>query len=180
MRYGNVIRLILTTIGIAGIVIVAATCPNIGTFIPRRQRCKYKPRAIQDGTRRLLRKGWIVVMPGSRLMLTDKGYEELLALEFEAKLTQKQAWDHKWRFIFFDIREQKRTVRDRLRYLLKRYGFKQLQRSVWVYPHECRDIFGLVRMQQRVQHDALYCEILDSHDTKSLHRLFTYDESIKK
>ncbi len=47
-------------------------------------------------------------------------------------------WDGKWRIVVFDIPEQKRLVRDLFRRNLKKWGFKHLQRSVWISK---RDVF---------------------------------------
>ncbi|MCC6404781.1 MAG: hypothetical protein IT405_00065 [Candidatus Yanofskybacteria bacterium] len=44
------------------------------------------------------------------------------------------SWDGRWRIVFFDIPEQKRAVRDHLRLLLRRLGFEEFQRSIWVTP----------------------------------------------
>lgn len=41
-------------------------------------------------------------------------------------------WDGKWRIVIFDIPEQKRIVRNLFRRNLKKWGFKYLQKSVWV------------------------------------------------
>jgi len=46
-------------------------------------------------------------------------------------------WDEQWRFVFFDIPEKRRSFRDVLRSKLKRLGFFQFQKSVWIYPFEC-------------------------------------------
>jgi len=43
-------------------------------------------------------------------------------------------WDKKWRMINFDIPEESRNTRNRIRYSLKQLGFKNLQRSLWVSP----------------------------------------------
>ncbi len=45
-------------------------------------------------------------------------------------------WDRKWRFVSFDIPEKKRDARDAFRAELKVLGFKELQKSFWVYPHD--------------------------------------------
>ena len=45
-------------------------------------------------------------------------------------------WDKKWRIIFFDIPEKKRRYRDELRRLLRVIGFKEFQKSIWIYPYE--------------------------------------------
>lgn len=41
-------------------------------------------------------------------------------------------WDGKWRIVSFDIPEEKRIVRNLLRRNLKKWGFKHLQKSVWI------------------------------------------------
>lgn len=52
-----------------------------------------------------------------------------------AKASARQRWDGKWRIVFFDIPEGKRPLRDYLRRVLKRQGFKEFQRSMWVWPY---------------------------------------------
>lgn len=44
-------------------------------------------------------------------------------------------WDGKWRIVFFDVPEGKRPLRDYLRNILKRQGFQEFQRSMWVWPY---------------------------------------------
>lgn len=81
---------------------------------------------------RLLReKGYIETQKDGRkllLKLTDKGKEAII-LE---KLLDDKKWDGKWRIIIFDIPEKHRKIRNTLRSQLKRWEFKQLQKSVWV------------------------------------------------
>ena len=48
-------------------------------------------------------------------------------------------WDKKWRIVIFDIPEKKKKAREALRKKLKELGFKELQKSVFVYPFECED-----------------------------------------
>ena len=45
-------------------------------------------------------------------------------------------WDGKWRIVLFDVPESKRPIRDYLRGVLKRLGFKEFQRSMWVWPYK--------------------------------------------
>lgn len=44
----------------------------------------------------------------------------------------EEAWDGKWRIVIFDIPEQKRIIRNLFRRNLKKWGFKHLQKSVWI------------------------------------------------
>jgi hypothetical protein len=49
--------------------------------------------------------------------------------------TRTSVWDGKWRIVLFDIPEGKRPIRDYLRGVLKRQGFQEFQRSMWVWPY---------------------------------------------
>lgn len=72
------------------------------------------------------------------LELTKKGkkYFDNSKLE-DITISVPDKWDAKWRFVFFDIPEKRRSFRDVLRSKLKSLGFFQFQKSVWVYPFEC-------------------------------------------
>ena len=48
-------------------------------------------------------------------------------------------WDKKWRIVIFDVPEKKRNARDALRWEMKKLGFFELQKSVWVFPYDCKD-----------------------------------------
>ena len=57
----------------------------------------------------------------------------------------------------FDIPQKRKISREALRGKLKELGFHQLQKSVWVYPFECRaemellqDFFGLSKNEMRL------------------------------
>lgn len=47
---------------------------------------------------------------------------------------KRMPWDRKWRIVIFDIRETTRRDRNFLRRQLQRFGFTELQKSVWVIP----------------------------------------------
>lgn len=85
---------------------------------------------------RLGKQGWLSVeyREAKRIIrLTKRG--ELEALFQKAKLSGRvDQWDGKWRMIVFDIPENARAIRDQLRGLLKKFGFRALQASVYVYP----------------------------------------------
>lgn len=85
-------------------------------------------------------------------VLTDKGKEKTLTYHFQKMQIQKCAWDGKWRLVLFDIPEKLKNGRNALREKLKRLGFYELQKSVWIFPYACKDeidflieFFGLRR-----------------------------------
>ncbi len=73
------------------------------------------------------------------LVLSEKGKTKVLTYRFESMRIKTSEWDRKWRFIIFDIPEYKRQGRDALRIKLRELGFYELQKSVFVFPYECRD-----------------------------------------
>ena len=71
-----------------------------------------------------------------RVSLTKKGAQEYLKYKIEKK--KKKKWDGKWRIVIFDILENQRRIRDLLRSRLRWFGFKELQKSVWIFPYDVR------------------------------------------
>ena len=73
------------------------------------------------------------------IVLTDKGKLKALTYYFEKIKIEGGKWDGKWRIVIFDIPEKKRGGRDALRDKIKEIGFYELQKSVFVFPYECKD-----------------------------------------
>jgi len=72
------------------------------------------------------------------IVLTEKGKKITKQYSLDSlEIKKLRRWDKKWRMVIFDIPEKKRKVRDIFRFHLRRLGFYELQRSVWVYPYEC-------------------------------------------
>lgn len=72
----------------------------------------------------------------SRIILTEKGF--LRTTKWSLRNILETKWDHFWRLIIFDIPEKKKA-RQKFRRLLKAIGCYQLQKSVYVYPHDCKN-----------------------------------------
>ncbi|PJE69272.1 hypothetical protein COU96_00645 [Candidatus Shapirobacteria bacterium CG10_big_fil_rev_8_21_14_0_10_38_14] len=72
-------------------------------------------------------------------VLTDKGKLKALTYRFEEMRIDKKDWDGKWRILTFDVPEKVRWGRDALRDKIKKLGFYELQKSVFVYPYNCKD-----------------------------------------
>ena len=98
-----------------------------------------------------------VRIQGERLYITEKGRGALGELvEATRKMLEERGWDGKWRIVIFDIPEVYAALRDRVRALLKRAGFEQLQQSVWVFPHECAELVQFVREEPKLKRYVLY------------------------
>jgi len=71
------------------------------------------------------------------MVLTEKGKLKSLTYHFQQMKIDSSFWDKKWRVIIFDIPEKLRKGRDALREKLKKLGFYELQKSVFIFPYEC-------------------------------------------
>lgn len=74
------------------------------------------------------------------LILTDGGKKKYLQYNPDAiKISKPPKWDHLWRLVMFDIPEEKKKSRDALVVKLKGLGFYPIQKSVFIYPYECKN-----------------------------------------
>lgn len=101
--------------------------------------CQDKSKAtFRSSVSRLLSGGVLKKEFNEILTLTEKGKKQALGAFIEAELAlyrPDERWDNGWRILFFDIPETKRKHRDYLRKIIKKIGFHEFQRSIWIYPH---------------------------------------------
>lgn len=165
-RGANLQRAILKSVAIAGVMSVAIVAPNamrvlnllgIDKILDRNTR-----QGINVSRRRLVENGFLSYTKNGFIKLTSKGEQKLYELErHDYKLPHHKKWDKKWRVLIFDIPERKRLLRDKVRFTLLSIGFKRLQDSVWVYPHDCEDLITLIKSDFKIGKDLLYL-IVDS------------------
>ena len=92
---------------------------------------------IYDDIYRLKKQGLLRVRTehGKKFIeLTKKGELEILLIKAREDM-QVSDWDGKWRLAIFDIPEDARDRRDKLRHLLKQNGFVKWQASVFISPY---------------------------------------------
>jgi hypothetical protein len=77
-------------------------------------------------------------------VLTDKGRLRALTYNFGEMVIEKEKWDGKWRFVIFDIPEKLKSGRDALRKKIKKLGFYELQKSVFIFPYKCADEIAFI------------------------------------
>ena len=75
-----------------------------------------------------------------RIILTETGRKKILSYRLDdLVLVKPKQWDGKWRIIAFDIPETKKKARQALVEKMKELGLLQFQKSLWLYPYECKD-----------------------------------------
>lgn len=91
------------------------------------------------------------------IAITEQGKQVQQELERIALPNVRPAeWDRKWRLILFDIPETKKRSREGFRYHLRRLGFAEFQRSVFLSPFPCAEAtYALAEQFQIKDHVVL-------------------------
>jgi CRISPR-associated endonuclease Cas2 len=154
-RYGEITKQILLTVGIAGVIILAASAPGVLQVaklvsLDRNNRFK-KPKSTRVAQSiQGLQKNKLLTLKERNgrieIRLTKEGRRKFQEVHFEKlQITRPSHWDKKWRVVVFDIPDKShKRARDVLRGKLKQWEFYQLQKSVWVCPWPCEDELQLV------------------------------------
>ncbi len=143
----------LAIIAMGGIVFIGALAPNVyksssqynyRTYDKKRRKPKYTQKQINNALLNLKRQKLIQIKKDTdgqkRVILTNKGKKRHVTFAIDTITIKKpKKWDGKWYIVFFDVPNKYNTGRRALRYKIKQLGFKQLQKSAWIYPYECED-----------------------------------------
>lgn len=163
-RRGEIQKTILRTVAAAGVLSVALLAPNALKMLKPfgANLIGRKKEIIIASRKRLVVQGLLEYAPNKLLKLTEQGKKRLRELELhDYSLKKPKRWDGKWRVLIFDIKEERRPLRNKIRRTLAVIGFIRLQDSVWVYPYDCEDLITLLKADFKVGKDLLYL-IVDS------------------
>lgn len=158
---------ILITVGILGFVAIAAVSGNAVQLLKYtplgNNRRRYKTYEINRSIKKLLDKGFMSKKSHKNiesLVITEKGKKLLQKYELESLVKEKPPkWDKKFRVVIFDISEQRKKTRDRLRMKLRSFGFLCLQNSVWIYPYDCQEIIELLKQYLELKGEVIYMSV---------------------
>lgn len=182
-RNRNIQKTILGVIGVAGVLSVMAVAPNvIGALamLSGGQRYKKDPKYyVKTSLGRLKTHGliyWQETDRGTFVRLTPKGERKLREWRnYSFVLKKPRRWDKKWRIVIFDIKEFRKSFRDKLRRTLINMGFVYLQDSVWVYPYDCEDFINLLKADFHIGRDILYIVAEKIEGDRRLKEIFELD-----
>ncbi len=177
IKLGPIGEAILGVVAVTGMVTVFAVFPGVTTVIaPFLKKKKYSPKqAIERNINSLIKKGVLKKVTDSsgneKLELTKRGRWEA-ALRFTSQDRKQTKWDGVWRVVIFDVPQSKAKERGELRRAMRFFGFKLLQKSVWVYPFACDDFITLLKDHFGVSRDVLYMKVSHIENDKHLRREF--------
>jgi len=173
-KHGEIQKLILESVKLAGLLSITLLAPNVLKAMDRLGLISHKRQGeITTSSAAKLAKNGLLKFNGKYYELTSEGEKKLRRFELQGyKLSKPKKWDRKWRVIIFDIPEKKRNIREKVRHLFVSAGFLRLQDSVWVYPYDCEDIIGLLKTDFGVGKDILYMIVDEIENDKHLRQDF--------
>jgi hypothetical protein len=122
---------------------------------------KKDKKRFYDSFRYLKNKGFLKMdYEGKQLhiSLSEEGKRQVKKYQIDdMEIKKPRKWDKIWRILIFDITEKKKIKREALRGKILELGLYQLQKSVWVYPHDfqkeieiLRTFFGLTNDEMQM------------------------------
>ena len=163
-RRDSIRRALLSTLALAGALPIALAAPKMLSLLKQEHIDMIIPadprQRLYETASRLRRKGLIEFRTEkgrTKMHLTQKGRDEIRRIESHTRsIPQPKKWDERWRIIIFDISESRKSLRDKIRLLVRGLGFYRLQDSVWVFPYDCEEIVTLLKTELRTGREVLY------------------------
>lgn len=159
----NYKEVVLRTLMIGGLLSVAVVAPNALQAIAFFTDKKAEYNARYEVRRKLydLQKSGHVkfISRGSAtfVTLTPKGRKEVEKyLLGDLVINKPKRWDKKWRIVSFDVKNTRTPLRNLLRFHLRRIGFVQYQKSMWVHPYECEDVVIMLKSYFKFGKEVMY------------------------
>jgi phenylacetic acid degradation operon negative regulatory protein len=177
-KIGPVGEAVLASIAAVGIVSVFALFPGMTCILsPFLKKRKFpRKQIIQNSVESLIQAGLVRKHTNRNgvveLELTQRGKWETF-IRFRSKDTKTKNWDGLWRVVIFDVPVEKNKLRRELRRGMVLYGFKILQKSVWVYPYACDDFVALIKTHLGITNDVLYMKVEYIENDKHLRKEFS-------
>lgn len=106
----------------------------------------------------LKRRKYIENVDGDSVILTNKAKIKIID-----RISLANKWDGKYRFVSFDIPEIKRLNRNNFRRAIKRMGFVQIQKSLWVSDRNIGNFVELAADEYHVSDFVAYFVVDNSN-----------------
>lgn len=174
LRDKSLTKEILFMVAVGPILLSSLFLPNAPQILKplirwRRNWDKIDKRRIQDAVNRLNQKRLVeLIEKGDELYIktTTNGKNLLKKFDYDSlELPQFKTWDRKWRLVIFDIPEKNKKERAALSKKLKDIGFYPIQKSVFIYPYDCRDEIDFICEFLLINRYVNYC-VVESLDKR--------------
>ncbi|MFZ2303795.1 MAG: hypothetical protein WAV98_03350 [Minisyncoccia bacterium] len=174
---GELAKEILKGLAMGGFIVMCLAMPNLAQvvdlFKPKNSRDRYR---VGQAVKRLQKNNMIRIVNhnGHEVVeLTSQGKKKVLDYDLEnMQLETKKKWDGKWRIVMFDIPQTKKKARDAVSYKIKEIGMYPIQKSVFVFPHPCKDEIDFVGGIFGVRENIIYIEATHIDGAEKVKRHF--------
>ena len=121
----------------------------------------YDRRKFYNGLENLKNRGILINDYKNKYGFTKKGKTWFAnsLIKFHGAIGTK--WDKKWRIVIFDIPQELHNKRNIFRQKLRSMGFYMLQKSVFVFPYECREELIVVCNKLKI---GDYADVITAYD----------------
>ncbi|MFA7253317.1 MAG: CRISPR-associated endonuclease Cas2 [Patescibacteria group bacterium] len=108
-------------------------------------------RQVSKMVYKLKKQKYIEVAEGDSVVLTNKAKIKIID-----QISDSLGWDGKYRLVSFDIPETKRANRNNFRRAIKRIGFKQVQKSLWVCDRNVGELVEIIAAEYKIEEYVAY------------------------
>lgn len=98
-----------------------------------------RPKVAVDKALHSLIEKDLVYLGGEKIVLTERGKKVLQEISFEEAVKPLDSWDGNWNLISYDIPTKKKKECDYFRRKLSEVGFRQVHKSLWLYPYDYKE-----------------------------------------
>ncbi|TSC89620.1 MAG: phenylacetic acid degradation operon negative regulatory protein [Parcubacteria group bacterium Gr01-1014_3] len=156
----NILLSVARATAVAGLVVTLAAMPGLGMVVKEfmdlynreSKSNKFKIRKTFEELKRARLIKSVGMSDGSlKIVLTENGKKFVLQYNIdEIKINKPIKWDGFWRFVIFDVPNTFSKERRNFRLKLRSMGFYQLQKSVWIYPYQCKNEIDFISEYLRI------------------------------
>lgn len=117
----------------------------------------------------------LIEMPdgSQKMILLENGKKRALSYKIDDLVIQKpKQWDGKWQMVLFDVPKDKKEIRDALRFHLKRLGFFQYQKSVFIFPYQCQNEIDFLIEFYQARPYVRILTVIDIDNERHLREIF--------
>lgn len=99
----------------------------------------------------------LIYLSGEKVKLSKKGKLLLAKIDTEnIEIEKPKKWDGIWQIVSYDIPVDKNPERDYFRNKLIYWGFKKVQKSIWVLPYEAEEEIAITARSLSINPHVMY------------------------
>ena len=176
-RVSPIALVILKAIGTTGVIIAVLALPGLSVAIAPFLKSPRKQKQLNMHITRLQKRGFIKAKGRGiqrSIQLTKQGAQFLSYIDlWDIVIKKPKKWDKKWRIVMFDFPKRYERNRQLFRSKMLEWGFKQYQKSIFIYPYECKDEIHTLTTLLEVRKCVRYLQVEQLEDGEDYKKIFS-------